>query len=327
MGCFQSTLEGQASINEFLRKADTGDIVLFNNPMAITYITKCCTRSQWDHVGMVLRYSDNPAELILIESAGCGVFICYAEQRIKQCIEHPDPTTIGWRQLTGSGDRKAFKKGVHAYAESLIDTPYEQCFSDFVKAIFQQDDLEWPTKLAGLIGITAPAKGEDLNSLFCSELVAAIYKHASVVGQERDSNAYLPKDFSHASNARMKTQRPWDLTTERRVVTEKMHKEMQGHDHTDIKISSAERQGAGSGAISSGQGTLAGLMERNHGKPTAAGEELDMEKIRQEREAKCMAMLDKAKQSTEERQKIYAEGSSHQQTGGWGSGLKAEVRI
>lgn len=32
---------------------------------------------------MVLNYSENPDERILIESAGCGVFLCYAKQRIQ----------------------------------------------------------------------------------------------------------------------------------------------------------------------------------------------------------------------------------------------------
>merc|ERR1711959_842628 len=134
-----------------------------------------------------------------IESAGCGVFICYAEQRLKQVLDDKDPSIIGWRKLDGQKDRETWKKGVHAYAESLIDTPYEQNFSDFVK------------------GAT---KGEDLNSLFCSELCAAIYKFAGLMeGGGRDSNAYSPKDFSSQTNSHLRIEHPWSLLREQQVLT------------------------------------------------------------------------------------------------------------
>ena len=46
-------------------------------------VCQCFTRSKWDHVGMVLKYTKNPSEVILVESAGGGVFLCYAQARLK----------------------------------------------------------------------------------------------------------------------------------------------------------------------------------------------------------------------------------------------------
>merc|ERR1712070_1028157 len=61
-------------------------------------------------------------------------------------------------------------------------------------------------------------KGEDLNSLFCSELVAHLLKQAKILNGERDSNCYLPKDFSTASNAIMSVRAPFELRTEKQIV-------------------------------------------------------------------------------------------------------------
>merc|ERR1711939_504880 len=195
--CAAHTTQGTISLNDMLHQCDTGDTILFNNPMAATYFIKYATDSQWDHVGMILKYSKNPLETIMIESASCGVFICYAEQRLKQVLDDKDPSIIGWRRLDGQKDREVWKKGVHAYAESLIDTPYEQNFSDFVKAWLGDD--EWSKALLSYAGGTlgeGATKGEDLNS-----------------------NSYSPKDFSSQSNAHLRTQHPWSLLREKQVLT------------------------------------------------------------------------------------------------------------
>jgi len=226
MGCCQSTLVGAVSLDEFLKKCDTGDVILFNNTAKLTYLTKCCTRSKWDHVGMVLNYSENPDERILIESAGCGVFLCYAKQRIQQCLDAG--TTIGWRQLScgprpstaesPSGMPKTLKQAIHTEAQAQVDKPYEDCFGEILKAVLTQDGFETPLKMFEALGFEWAQKGEDLNALFCSELVAHLLKAAKIIAADRDSNCYLPKDFSSASNAICSMRQPFELRTEKQIV-------------------------------------------------------------------------------------------------------------
>jgi len=206
-----------------LNECDTGDVILFNNPMAATYFIKVFTDSKWDHVGMILKYSKNPAETILIESAGCGVFICYARDRLKQVLDDPNPTTIGWRQLSPRKPLDAkWKKMMHREAERLIDTPYEQNFSDFIKAWIA--DSETTKAILSSVGGTlkeGATKGEDLNSLFCSELCAHMLKYGKLMNKEleRDSNGYSPKDFASQGNAKLALRKPFALAQEKRVLT------------------------------------------------------------------------------------------------------------
>jgi len=86
----------------------------------------------------------------------------------------------------------------------------------------------------------AATKGEDLNSLFCSELCAALLKHGQVMDKERerDSNAYSPKDFSSASNASLTTAYPWEFKTEQQVLTK-----ISSHE-TEIEARHAQTQGS-----------------------------------------------------------------------------------
>jgi len=53
-------------------------------------------------------------------------------------------------------------------------------------------------------GSAGASKGEDLDSVFCSELCAAVLKHAVVLDEREDSNAYSPADFSSDNNAAAK---------------------------------------------------------------------------------------------------------------------------
>jgi len=221
---------GTVNLNTMLRECNSGDIILFDNPIPATYVIKYATNSNWDHVGMILKYDPHkPQETIMIESMSCGVFICYAEERLRQVLDDSNPTKIGWRKLSGPNNQAAWKKNLHQFAESLIDTPYEQNFSEFVKAWIGED--QWAKAVLSMAGgalAEGATKGEDLNSLFCSELCAALYKHARVMDPrvERDSNAYSPKDFSSQSNASLTLQHPWELKTELQVVTYGQAEEM-----------------------------------------------------------------------------------------------------
>jgi hypothetical protein len=53
---------------EFGNLADTGDILLFKGQTLATKVQRAVTRSEYDHVAMILRYSNG--KLVLLESTG-----------------------------------------------------------------------------------------------------------------------------------------------------------------------------------------------------------------------------------------------------------------
>merc|ERR1711865_1059034 len=141
MGCCQSTLVGSITLQSFLEECDTGDVILFNNPNAITCVTKCFTRSKWDHVGMVLKYTEKASDVILVESAGGN-------------SPTVSPAIIGYRKLMcGAGPmNEARKKRIHEEAQKQVDKPYEECFGEILKAVLGQDGFLAPNKIAEALG-------------------------------------------------------------------------------------------------------------------------------------------------------------------------------
>jgi len=116
----------------------------------------------------------------------------------------------------------AWKKKLHKEAERLIDTPYEQNFSDFIKAWCGEDEYaKWLLSYLGGTLAEGATKGEDLNSIFCSELAAHLMKHMGLMDPkyERDANGYLPKDFSSQGNAHLALKAPFTLAVEKRSRT------------------------------------------------------------------------------------------------------------
>ena len=66
----------QISERQFIDKADTFDILLFtcNNPVA--GVIRSYSKSEYDHLAMVIRYSDEPDEVYFIEAVGVhGIMI------------------------------------------------------------------------------------------------------------------------------------------------------------------------------------------------------------------------------------------------------------
>jgi len=177
---------------------------------------------------MVLKYTKNPSEVILVESAGGGVFLCYAQARLKEIMggnnNGVSPAIIGYRKLDcGAGPMKAaMRQRIHDEAQAQVDKPYEECFGEILKAVLGQDGFLMPNKIAEALGFEWAGKGEDIDSLFCSELVAHLLKKEGILPENVDSNSYLPKDFSTASNARADYQHPFDFQREKQITLTNM---------------------------------------------------------------------------------------------------------
>lgn len=210
MGAPSCSCVGQVDLPNMLRLTDSGDIVLFMNPNAVTY------------VGMILKYTDNPEETILIESIDCGVFMGYAKDRLEQVLQDPGHSVVGWRQLQPRQLLMGpWKKKLHQAAERLMDLPYEQNFSDFVQPWVQRDSAyRWIVSCASGSRIEDATNGEDLNSIFSAELAVYLLNCSSLLDtkQTRDSNAYAPRDFASNENAYINLKHPFALHQEVQVV-------------------------------------------------------------------------------------------------------------
>ena len=55
----------------FLENIDTGDILLFrSNDMLAPWLTRTFTQSNFDHVGLILRFGDTVSDVYILEAVG-----------------------------------------------------------------------------------------------------------------------------------------------------------------------------------------------------------------------------------------------------------------
>jgi hypothetical protein len=61
---------------DFVRQADTGDLLLFRSKQFGGKVTRTITKSDFDHVGMILKFEDLENEIFMLDATyGNGVAI------------------------------------------------------------------------------------------------------------------------------------------------------------------------------------------------------------------------------------------------------------
>lgn len=170
----------------------TGDLVLFSGKSAISNIIKLFSGGKWSHVGMVLRLPELDDAVLLWESTTLsdiedvetnlptkGVQLIPLSQRIAGYAGEVTVRHLN-KELTEPMHIELGKK-----RSALSRCPYEKSEIELIKAAWD--------------GFGGASCGEDLSSVFCSELVAEAYQSMGLLDEYPDgqpSNEYTPIDFS-----------------------------------------------------------------------------------------------------------------------------------
>jgi len=156
-------------------RVDAGDIVLFSSSHLLSYGAKLFTFSEWDHVGIVIRWFNQ--SLRILEATGEGVGLYDLDARMREA------------QLTV----KLAVRRLHVQrSQELLDQLYQ--FVKNVKGRPFKRDLTEIARAAGKL-----QNKEDLSSLFCSQLCAAAYQTMKLLSASKPSNQYLPGDWGQRS--------------------------------------------------------------------------------------------------------------------------------
>ncbi len=165
----------------------TGDIVLFSGKAGISRLIKWYTVSPWSHVGMVIKEPSYDSVLIweslsksslpdvqsgLIQP---GVQLLALSERIKHYKGQ-----VALRQIAPELSQVQQDK-LKQLRQELSGRPYEQSTLALIQA--------GSNRLFG-------KNEENLESLFCSELIAEAYQCIDFLPESLASNKYSPKDFS-----------------------------------------------------------------------------------------------------------------------------------
>ena len=97
---------------------------------------------------------------------------------------------VAVRRLTGIDDEKRHEmyKQLLSFRKEVQGTPYEKSDLELIRSGLDEDYLSFLKN-----------DTEDLSSLFCSELVAEVYKFMNLLKTDKLSNNFTPDDFTSGS--------------------------------------------------------------------------------------------------------------------------------
>jgi hypothetical protein len=194
--------------DDFLARADTGDVVLFSGDSAISRGIEVFTLGTYSHTSMVVVRSDGSKWL----------------WQAAPEVLYPDPV----KGKAHSGAQLGALAESVAYIYSLGDTPtfrqlqmertaeYRQAVESFIEGI---DGRPFPSYaemgwlyiegLAGAARIDGP--------VFCSMLIALTYQNTGLLPSPPPANSYCPTDFSDERNMQLQVgsfvvDQPIDMT-------------------------------------------------------------------------------------------------------------------
>jgi len=168
----------RTSEQKFFQMADTGDILLFRGKSFGSKLQRAFTRSKYDHVAMILRYSNG--KLVLLESTGTtGVALC------------------NWHDFMGYKWHLLYSRLVYRHLYNERDSNMMEKLEKYVKGVIGKKYKISATKLFRKKSrMDVETQLTDEKGFFCSELVASAYKALGFLPSNISSGQYWPGAFS-----------------------------------------------------------------------------------------------------------------------------------
>jgi len=182
---------------DFLSEVDSGDLVLFRGTDRAAKLQRAATRSEYDHVGLLLRVASG--QVMLLEATGnLGVNMVpwrYFRER-------------GWYRIY---DKIAYRKvyfarsptqmlALKSYIQAVLGSQYSLTVSKLL--MHRSISGEFDENGAALHGGGQQEPGADETeprTFFCSELCAACLKRCGVLAGGRASSSFWPGSFSQGA--------------------------------------------------------------------------------------------------------------------------------
>ncbi len=179
----------------------TGDLLLFSGKSWTSEGIKQLTASFWSHVGLVWRITEGPhaGTLAVWESTTLADLV-----DLDTDTAHPGVQRVDLRARLGACLAAGYRVGVRQLSEPL-DAPRLEALEalrvELVGRPYEEGQLEL------LCAVCEGAFGDNeanLDSLFCSELVAEAYQRMGLLDVTHASNEFTPRDFSSVRKLRLR---------------------------------------------------------------------------------------------------------------------------
>eukprot|EP01116_Phalansterium_solitarium_P000834 TRINITY_DN10692_c0_g1_i1.p1 TRINITY_DN10692_c0_g1~~TRINITY_DN10692_c0_g1_i1.p1 ORF type:complete len:440 (+),score=94.96 TRINITY_DN10692_c0_g1_i1:154-1320(+) len=154
-------------------RVSAGDIVLFNTSYWTAAAARMMQGTDWDHIGMIIRLPSG--KLRLFESIPDGVNRFKLNERLRF---YHRIGKIGFRRLLAVRTKEMLD-GLHDFHLEVLGRPY--------KALANVLEM--------IRAFSSSNQTENLETIFCSELLAAAFKRMGLLSPELCANNFLPRDF------------------------------------------------------------------------------------------------------------------------------------
>jgi hypothetical protein len=207
----------KAGFLQIMKFAQSGDVILFDNPCNLgTCIISCFTRSDWDHVGIVIRKPGGmPHEVYLLEALSPKVLRDELATVLHWVTQDEGEGVMYWRPLKHPGKidaqhpngtiDPALEQKLWDLSNEFNGKPYGG-FDDMVESTVTQDNRCWDSIFGKCCceveRYNKETAEEKAKSVFCSQLAAECYIKSGLIdvederGDQLFAYQYLPKDFS-----------------------------------------------------------------------------------------------------------------------------------
>ena len=170
----------------------TGDIVLFSGKSGISNIIKLFSGGKWSHVGMVLIVKEMGDAVLLWESTTLSNVA-----DVETSLGTKGVQLVPLSQRIANYDGEVLIRKLSKQITAPMHTALNACRKELSRKPYEKNEMELIR--AAYDGIGGKSSGEDLSSLFCSELVAEAYQAMGLLPDPptgAPSNEYTPMDFS-----------------------------------------------------------------------------------------------------------------------------------
>lgn len=177
----------------------TGDLILFHGMLLSSEINELLTRTEWSHVGMVVRPKDigiNESERLMLWES--NTLVNLKDVELKESKIGPMLVDLEQRLLTDVKNKYDNKFRIR-YNTCDISNEMLEKLKTFIKEVHSDTFPKTESDLR-----TEFFKGRilheriDNGDYFCSKLIADTYIHMGILTKKYPPNSYEPKDFSSA---------------------------------------------------------------------------------------------------------------------------------
>lgn len=197
--CVTQSIERSITIDQVVQQAETGDLFLFDRNGANCF-QQCVTGSVWVHVGIVIELPGRRSTTkYLCEAMMPKVVLTPLVKAVETWMDDESLLHMAFRKLQNVDRSKdALIRVAKLATTKYQNKPYEtNMASSFSGAILHQSRR---CSYCCHKELTDEDKEDELQALFCSELVAAIYIDAGWLNDTLAASRYLPKDFGIGGN-------------------------------------------------------------------------------------------------------------------------------